>query len=74
MKSPKYQNIKVDEISDRRIFILLHLKSVQNLPNVVYYDELGKRINHQYKSQNQKNAFVSLYRKCSLRFSLHTGF
>lgn len=57
MKSPKYQNIKVDEISDRRIFILLHLKSVQNLPNVVYYDELGKRINHQYKSQNQKKCF-----------------
>ena len=59
MKNVKYRNIKMSEIKHRRFFILVDLKDVVLVPNVVFYNELGKRMEPQ-DLEEMKNAFVLL--------------
>ena len=43
-KNPKYLNVKLDQCVDRRVFILVPLKSVYLLPNLVFLDEDNVRM------------------------------
>jgi len=49
----------MSEIKHRRFFILVDLKDVVLVPNVVFYNELGKRMEPQ-DLEETKNAFVLL--------------
>ncbi len=59
MKNIKYRNIKMSEMTHRRFFILVDLKVVDSVPNVVFYNEFGKRMGHQ-DLEETKNAYVLL--------------
>ena len=44
MKNKKYRNVKLDETVRKRIYILVSLQSVKNMPGLIFFDELGKRL------------------------------
>ena len=43
-KNKNYKTVKLDEIKGKKIFLLVNLKYVRELPGLIYFDELGKRI------------------------------
>ena len=43
-KNPQYRNVKLDDIRGQKIFILVNLKYVQEIPFLVFFDELGRRM------------------------------
>ena len=43
-KNKKYKNVKMDEITGRRIYILVSLKLVEDMPGMNFFDEFGRRL------------------------------
>ena len=43
-KNIKYRNIKMDKIPGKKLFILVNLKTVKDVHNLIFFDELGTRI------------------------------
>ena len=58
-KNKKYKNIKLDQITGKKIFILVKLKYLRMLPGLIYFDELGKRIETEALEKKEK-AYVLL--------------
>ena len=59
MKNKKYRNVQLDEMIGRRIYILVRLKSVQSMPGLIFFDELGKRLENK-DVESKKKAYVLL--------------
>ena len=57
-KNKNYKNVKLDKIKGKKIFLLVNLKYVRELPGLIYFDELGKRI--------EKAALQKLEKACTL--------
>ena len=55
----KYMNIRIDECAQNRIFIMVPVKSVYNLPGVVLFNEDGKLVSPQ-SAMSLKKAYVLL--------------
>ena len=59
MKNKKYRNIQMDDIVGRRFYILVNLAYVKDVPYMVFFDELGKRMEYQHL-EKQRKAYVLL--------------
>ena len=53
-KNPKYRNVRIDDIKGRKIFILVNLKYIQNISSLVFFDELGRRMNSETILKQEK--------------------
>ena len=53
-KNPKYLNVDLDRCEDRRVFFLVPLKSVYQLPNLVFIDEDNKQMTKEELLHNKQ--------------------
>ena len=60
-KSNKYQNVKLDDTTNRTLFILTPLNSVVSIPGLVFFDESSKKMSEEnIKKQCNGKAYVIL--------------
>ena len=58
-KNVKYTNIQINDMKGRKFFILVNLKFVQNFSSLVFFDELGRRMDVKTVKKEEK-AYVLL--------------
>ena len=58
-KNRKYKNIKIDETSGNKSFFLVHLKYIREFSGLIFFDELGKRMDLT-TIEKQEKAYVLL--------------
>ena len=53
-KNPKYRNIKIDDVKGRKVFILVNLKYIQDISSLIFFDELGRRMDTETIGKQEK--------------------
>ena len=59
VKNEKYKNVTMDQINGKRVYILVNLKLVVAVSGLIFFDELGCRLETN-KLEKQKKAYVLL--------------
>ena len=59
MKNKRYKNVMLDQISGRRIYLLVNLRLVENMSGLIFFDELGTRLETE-EIKKMKKSFVLL--------------
>ena len=54
IKNPKYKNVRIDDIKGKKIFILVNLKFIQDISGLVFFDELGRRMDTKTVEKQEK--------------------
>ena len=62
MKNPKYRNIKIDNIKGRKIFLLVNLKFIQNIPCLVFFLRVGQTNGCRHDWQARKSIHFARHR------------
>ena len=59
MKNPKYRNININDTAGRRIYILVNLSYVKDIPYMIFFNEFGRRLDYK-ELGGKKKAYVLL--------------